>query len=79
MINLNLIFQITQVNDDLDVEQYPNISEEDEEETPLDLRWPKGWKRRINYILLAPILYFLFIVLPDPRRPVRFIYKYNNV
>ncbi|XP_071169921.1 sodium/potassium/calcium exchanger Nckx30C-like [Mytilus edulis] len=40
-----------------------------EEEEPLDLSWPKEWRKRLNYILVAPIIFPLWIFLPDVRRP----------
>ncbi|XP_033750802.1 sodium/potassium/calcium exchanger 2-like isoform X2 [Pecten maximus] len=39
-----------------------------EDEEPLDLSWPDNWKKRINYIIVAPIVYALWITLPDVRR-----------
>nr|XP_002730744.2 PREDICTED: sodium/potassium/calcium exchanger 1-like [Saccoglossus kowalevskii] len=43
--------------------------EEDEEEEPLDLSWPKTNKKRITYLVLAPIVIPLWLMLPDVRRP----------
>ncbi|XP_052102185.1 sodium/potassium/calcium exchanger 1-like [Mytilus californianus] len=40
-----------------------------EEEEPLDLSWPKEWRKRLNYILVAPIIFPLWLFLPDVRRP----------
>lgn len=42
----------------------------EEEEEPLDLSWPSGWRSRISYILLAPLIFPLWITLPDVRRQV---------
>ncbi|OWF47736.1 sodium/potassium/calcium exchanger 2-like isoform X2 [Mizuhopecten yessoensis] len=39
-----------------------------EDEEPLDLSWPDNWKKRINYVIVAPIIYVLWITLPDVRR-----------
>ncbi|XP_025016624.1 sodium/potassium/calcium exchanger 2 [Tetranychus urticae] len=36
---------------------------------PLDLSWPNLWHKRISYILLAPIIFPLWLTLPDVRRP----------
>ena len=44
--------------------------EEDDDNEPLDLSWPKTCRKRLTYILVAPILFPLYITLPDPRRPV---------
>lgn len=41
----------------------------EEEEEPLDLSWPSEWRKRINYILVAPIIFPLWIMLPDVRNP----------
>ena len=50
------------------------IPEEDEEEgeKPLDISWPDTWHKRLNYVLLAPIIFPLYLTLPDTRKPVRF-------
>ena len=42
----------------------------EEENEPLDVRWPVGWRKRITYILLAPLIFPLWITIPDVRRPV---------
>ncbi|XP_023229789.1 sodium/potassium/calcium exchanger Nckx30C-like isoform X3 [Centruroides sculpturatus] len=41
----------------------------DEPDEPLDLSWPDTCHKRINYILVAPIVFPLWITLPDVRRP----------
>ncbi|XP_013403406.1 sodium/potassium/calcium exchanger Nckx30C isoform X2 [Lingula anatina] len=41
----------------------------EEEEEPLDISWPKTPRKRLTYILLAPIVFPLWITLPDVRRP----------
>lgn len=41
-----------------------------EVEEPLDISWPKGWRKRVTYILLAPLVYVLYFTLPDVRRVV---------
>ncbi|XP_071053821.1 sodium/potassium/calcium exchanger Nckx30C-like isoform X3 [Onthophagus taurus] len=42
-----------------------------EEETPeaLDMSWPSGLRKRITYVLLAPIVFPLWLTLPDTRSP----------
>lgn len=44
---------------------------EAEEEPPeaLDMSWPSGARKRITYILLAPIVFPLWLTLPDTRSP----------
>jgi sodium/potassium/calcium exchanger 2 len=42
----------------------------DEEPTkPLDLSWPEGTRKQLTYIFLAPILWPLWLTLPDTRTP----------
>ncbi|GFN90999.1 sodium/potassium/calcium exchanger 2 [Plakobranchus ocellatus] len=43
----------------------------EEEEEPLDMSWPDGWRKRITYVFLAPIVFPLYLTLPDVRRPDR--------
>lgn len=43
--------------------------DDDEGSKPLDLSWPEGWRKRITYIFLAPILWPLWLTLPDTRTP----------
>ncbi|XP_048732813.1 sodium/potassium/calcium exchanger 2-like [Ostrea edulis] len=40
----------------------------EEEEEPLDLSWPSGWRSRIMYVFVAPIVFPLWITLPDVRK-----------
>ncbi|KAL5004489.1 hypothetical protein ScPMuIL_017945 [Solemya velum] len=47
--------------------QEPAFGEEDNE--PLDLSWPSTCTKRMTYIFLAPIIFPLWITLPDVRRP----------
>ncbi|GJQ78448.1 hypothetical protein Trydic_g11567 [Trypoxylus dichotomus] len=44
---------------------------EAEEEQPeaLDMSWPSGARKRITYVLLAPIVFPLWLTLPDTRSP----------
>ncbi|XP_022237793.1 sodium/potassium/calcium exchanger Nckx30C-like isoform X2 [Limulus polyphemus] len=39
-----------------------------EQEKPLDISWPTTWRKRLNYILMAPIIFPLWLTLPDVRR-----------
>ncbi|KZS21124.1 putative Sodium/potassium/calcium exchanger 2 [Daphnia magna] len=42
----------------------------DEEATkPLDLSWPEGTRKQLTYLFLAPILWPLWLTLPDTRTP----------
>ncbi|CAD5205735.1 unnamed protein product [Bursaphelenchus okinawaensis] len=44
---------------------------EDEDEQPLDITWPETFQKRVVYVFLAPILYVLWLTIPDVRRPDR--------
>ncbi|XP_044590523.1 sodium/potassium/calcium exchanger Nckx30C isoform X5 [Cotesia glomerata] len=43
--------------------------EEDEPPEALDMTWPTSPKKRLTYILVAPILFPLWLTLPDTRTP----------
>ncbi|GFS28771.1 hypothetical protein TNIN_59561, partial [Trichonephila inaurata madagascariensis] len=43
-------------------------SEEIEVDEPLDISWPKETKKRVSYVLMAPIIFPLWLTLPDVRR-----------
>ncbi|GBM68603.1 Sodium/potassium/calcium exchanger Nckx30C [Araneus ventricosus] len=45
----------------------PVPEDEEEGDKPLDISWPDTWQKRLNYILLAPIIYPLYFTLPDTR------------
>ncbi|CAG5129095.1 unnamed protein product [Candidula unifasciata] len=40
-------------------------------DSPLDISWPDTLTQRVTYVLLAPIIFSLFITLPDVRIPER--------
>ncbi|MEQ2161655.1 hypothetical protein GOODEAATRI_011701, partial [Goodea atripinnis] len=45
--------------------------EETEEETPpLSLKWPATPRKQATYLLLLPIMFLLWLTLPDVRKPV---------
>ncbi|XP_050401178.2 sodium/potassium/calcium exchanger 2 [Patella vulgata] len=48
-------------------EDSPNFEEVEE---PMDLSWPETCRERFVYVLVAPIVFLLWITLPDVRRPV---------
>lgn len=35
---------------------------------PLSVAWPDTWRERLNYVVLAPIIFPLWLTLPDVRR-----------
>ncbi len=41
--------------------------DDDDEDNPVDLSFPEGWKERIIYIALAPLTYSMYYTLPDVR------------
>jgi len=43
--------------------------EEDEPPEALNMGWPSNPKKRLTYILVAPILFPLWLTLPDTRTP----------
>ncbi|XP_046447857.1 sodium/potassium/calcium exchanger Nckx30C-like isoform X1 [Daphnia pulex] len=42
---------------------------DDEVIKPLDLSWPEGTRKQLTYLFLAPILWPLWLTLPDTRTP----------
>ncbi|CAH2089197.1 unnamed protein product [Euphydryas editha] len=36
---------------------------------PLDMSWPSGFRKRLTYLLVAPIVFPLWMTLPDTRTP----------
>ncbi|XP_045112186.1 sodium/potassium/calcium exchanger Nckx30C-like isoform X9 [Portunus trituberculatus] len=43
--------------------------DEEEDSKPIDLSWPSTWRKRITYIVVAPLIIPLWITLPDTRTP----------
>jgi len=56
-----------------DIDQLKSILEE-EEEKPLDMTWPNIWHKQLLYVFLAPILFPLWVSIPDVRKPERRVY-----
>lgn len=42
---------------------------DDDEPEALSMAWPSGTKDRITYLLVAPIIFPLWLTLPDTRTP----------
>ncbi|KAI9563916.1 hypothetical protein GHT06_011384 [Daphnia sinensis] len=42
---------------------------DEEAAKPLDLSWPEGTRKQLTYLFLAPILWPLWLTLPDTRTP----------
>ncbi|XP_050971064.1 sodium/potassium/calcium exchanger 2 isoform X3 [Labeo rohita] len=43
--------------------------EDDEEDQPLSLSWPESKRKRFTYLFILPIVFPLWITLPDVRKP----------
>uniref|UniRef100_A0A0K0FXF3 Sodium/potassium/calcium exchanger 1 (inferred by orthology to a human protein) n=1 Tax=Strongyloides venezuelensis TaxID=75913 RepID=A0A0K0FXF3_STRVS len=55
---------------------------EETEEKPLDMSWPEVWHKQLIYLSLAPILFPLWVTIPDVRKeeckkwfPITFIFS----
>ena len=49
--------------------QDPAALDDEEEHKPIDLSWPDTTRKRIVYVLVAPIVFSLWITLPDCKSP----------
>ncbi|RZF41460.1 hypothetical protein LSTR_LSTR000174 [Laodelphax striatellus] len=49
--------------------QIDTMDEEDEGNEPLDMGWPDSARKRLTYLLVAPIVFPLWLTLPDTRTP----------
>lgn len=43
---------------------------EDEEDQPLSLAWPSDPRKQVTFLIVFPIVFPLWITLPDVRKPV---------
>jgi len=43
---------------------------EDEEDQPLSLAWPSNPRKQVTFLIVFPIVFPLWITLPDVRKPV---------
>ncbi|KAK7071708.1 Sodium/potassium/calcium exchanger Nckx30C, partial [Halocaridina rubra] len=43
--------------------------DDDDDTKPIDLSWPDTCRKRITYIIVAPLIFPLWITLPDTRTP----------
>ncbi|XP_064474925.1 sodium/potassium/calcium exchanger Nckx30C-like isoform X2 [Ornithodoros turicata] len=46
----------------------------EEPNEPLSVAWPDTWRERFNYVVLAPIIFPLWLTMPDVRRPEKVKY-----
>ena len=51
---------------------------EDEEDQPLSLAWPSDPRKQVTFLIVLPIVFPLWITLPDVRKPVSkaFFFKF---
>ncbi|XP_063366653.1 sodium/potassium/calcium exchanger Nckx30C [Cydia amplana] len=54
---------------DVHLDAIEEIGDLEEDTTPLDMSWPSGFRKRLTYLLVAPIVFPLWITLPDTRTP----------
>ncbi|XP_053614556.1 sodium/potassium/calcium exchanger Nckx30C isoform X1 [Plodia interpunctella] len=54
---------------DVQLDAIEEIGDLEEDTTPLDMSWPSGFRKRLTYLLVAPIVFPLWITLPDTRTP----------
>ncbi|OWR55375.1 hypothetical protein KGM_204573 [Danaus plexippus plexippus] len=54
---------------DVQLDAIEEIGDLEEDTTPLDMSWPSGFRKRVTYLLVAPIVFPLWITLPDTRTP----------
>ncbi|KAM9124600.1 sodium/potassium/calcium exchanger 1 [Pangshura tecta] len=44
-------------------------SEEEENDEPLSLKWPETWRKQAIYLFLLPVVFPLWLTVPDVRNP----------
>ncbi|KAL0870084.1 hypothetical protein ABMA27_006244 [Loxostege sticticalis] len=54
---------------DVQLDAIEEIGDLEDDTTPLDMSWPSGFRKRVTYLLVAPIVFPLWITLPDTRTP----------
>lgn len=69
----------TQMYPDLDKDCVKSMTvvDELEIEQPIDMSWPHTFCKQCTYIALAPIMWPLYLTLPDVKKPVR-VYKISS-
>ncbi|KAM4678387.1 sodium/potassium/calcium exchanger 1 isoform 2-T2 [Discoglossus pictus] len=56
-------------SDEEDSDDDDDEEDEEEQEEPLSLEWPDTFRKRITYLLLLPIVFPLWLTVPDVRSP----------
>ncbi|CAG5015121.1 unnamed protein product [Parnassius apollo] len=54
---------------DVQLDAIEEIGDLEDDTTPLDMSWPSGFRKRLTYLLVAPIVFPLWMTLPDTRTP----------
>ncbi|KAF9416199.1 hypothetical protein HW555_006358 [Spodoptera exigua] len=54
---------------DVQLDAIEEIGDLEDDTTPLDMSWPSGFRKRVTYLLVAPIVFPLWMTLPDTRTP----------
>ncbi|XP_046970257.1 sodium/potassium/calcium exchanger Nckx30C isoform X3 [Vanessa cardui] len=54
---------------DVQLDAIEEIGDLEDDTMPLDMSWPSGFRKRITYLLVAPIVFPLWMTLPDTRTP----------
>ncbi|KAK7912351.1 hypothetical protein WMY93_012562 [Mugilogobius chulae] len=54
-------------DEEKDGEEDAEAEEEEEESAPLSLDWPQTWSKQVSYLLLLPIVFPLYVTVPDVR------------
>ncbi|XP_034835301.1 sodium/potassium/calcium exchanger Nckx30C isoform X2 [Maniola hyperantus] len=54
---------------DVQLDVIEEIGDLEDDTTPLDMSWPSGFRKRLTYLLVAPIVFPLWMTLPDTRTP----------
>lgn len=67
-----------------EIRMYPDLSSsqqikqeiDQETEQPIDMSWPKTLKKQLIYLFLAPIMWPLYLTLPDVKKNVSFSIRF---
>ena len=62
---------VSSVASQSDAEEEEEEEEEEKVEEPLSLEWPDNRRKQATYLILLPIVFPLWLTVPDVRNPVR--------
>ncbi|XP_050352622.1 sodium/potassium/calcium exchanger Nckx30C isoform X3 [Nymphalis io] len=54
---------------DVQLDAIEEIGDLEDDTMPLDMSWPSGFRKQLTYLLVAPIVFPLWMTLPDTRTP----------